>query len=101
MKGPKQVVDAYIMPIVRAAIDSKPSSSQGQNDGEESTPNMLEYLVSQTEGTSLIFLTRLTHRRWGLDPNLVRDALLAFLLAGRDTVCDKISVKGWELIALF
>lgn len=80
MKGPKQVVDAYIMPIVRAAIDSKPSSSQGQNDGEESTPNMLEYLVSQTE-----------------DPNLVRDALLAFLLAGRDTSTSLLTFMTYVL----
>jgi hypothetical protein len=49
MKGPKRVVDAYIMPIVKAAIDAK-SNSQAQDDGNESSETLLSYLVSHTDG---------------------------------------------------
>ncbi|KAF8605268.1 cytochrome P450 [Ceratobasidium sp. AG-I] len=80
MKGPKQVVDAYIMPIVNAAVDAKSNSSQVQKDGEESPQNMLEYLVSQTE-----------------DSYLVRDTLLAFLLAGRDTSASLLTFVTYVL----
>ena len=61
MKGPKQVVDAYIMPIVNTAVDAKFNSSQLRKDGQESTQNMLEYLVSQTEGNVSIFLAQFIH----------------------------------------
>lgn len=53
MKGSKQVVDAYIMPIVDSAMNAKKGPAEGQNDDEESTSNLLEYLVSRTEGELL------------------------------------------------
>lgn len=95
MKGPKRVVDAYITPIVNAAIDAKSSPSQIRSDSGENTQNMLEYLVSETEGIRLVFFMRFApYCLWDSDPNLVRDTLLTFLLAGRDTVRKHSLMKG-------
>ncbi|KAG9105044.1 Cytochrome P450 52A3 [Ceratobasidium sp. 370] len=80
MKRPKRVVDAYIMPIVKSALDAKHDSNQTESDGDGTTKTLLGYLVSRTD-----------------DSALIRDTLLAFLLAGRDTSASLLTFLTYVL----
>jgi hypothetical protein len=51
MKGPRRIVDAYIMPIVNVAVEAQRSSVSSRGDDENDTKTLLEYLVKVTEGT--------------------------------------------------
>ncbi|CEL59858.1 Cytochrome P450 52A5 OS=Candida maltosa GN=CYP52A5 PE=1 SV=1 [Rhizoctonia solani AG-1 IB] len=77
MKGPRQTVDAYIMPIVYEAIKGKQNVSQEDDDG---TRTFLEYLVTVSN-----------------DPKLIRDTLVSFLLAGRDTSASLLTFMVYVL----
>ncbi|KAJ1308972.1 hypothetical protein OPQ81_004655 [Rhizoctonia solani] len=72
MKGPRQTVDAYIMPIVEEAIKRNRIATHDHQDG---TKTFLEYLVTVSN-----------------DPSLIRDTLVSFLLAGRDTSASLLTV---------
>ncbi|CAE6531569.1 unnamed protein product [Rhizoctonia solani] len=76
MKGPRQTVDAYIMPIVNEAIERKITA---QND-DEGIRTFLEYLVTVSN-----------------DPKLIRDTLVSFLLAGRDTSASLLTFMIYVL----
>ncbi|CAE6505782.1 unnamed protein product [Rhizoctonia solani] len=77
MKGPRQTVDAYIMPIVKEAMERKQVATQGEDDG---TNTFLEYLVTVSD-----------------DPSLIRDTLVSFLLAGRDTSASLLTFVTYVL----
>ncbi|CAE6470356.1 unnamed protein product [Rhizoctonia solani] len=77
MKGPRQTVDAYIMPIVNEAIEKNRMTAQRDDDG---TRTFLEYLVTVSN-----------------DPNLIRDTLVSFLLAGRDTSASLLTFMIYVL----
>ncbi|CAE6420699.1 unnamed protein product [Rhizoctonia solani] len=77
MKGPRQTVDAYIMPIVNEAIEKNRMIAQRDDDG---TRTFLEYLVTVSN-----------------DPNLIRDTLVSFLLAGRDTSASLLTFMIYVL----
>ncbi|KAG8689151.1 hypothetical protein FRC11_003981 [Ceratobasidium sp. 423] len=76
MKGPRQTVDAYIMPIVNEAMGRKRVTTQG----DDGTKTFLEYLVTVSD-----------------DPNLIRDTLVSFLLAGRDTSASLLTFVTYVL----
>ncbi|KAG8693086.1 hypothetical protein FRC08_009330 [Ceratobasidium sp. 394] len=80
MKRPKRVVDAYIMPIVKSALDAKHSCNRAENDGNDTAKTLLDYLASCTG-----------------DSALIRDTLLAFLLAGRDTSASLLTFLTYVL----
>lgn len=99
MKCPKQVVDAYIMPIVESALNSKHGVGQPQDGSDDdSAKTLLDYLVSHTEGNCILYQEYESMLTWTLDPALIRDTLLAFLLAGRDTVRENYLADREELI---
>ncbi|CAE6461314.1 unnamed protein product [Rhizoctonia solani] len=77
MKGPRQTVDAYIMPIVNEAIERNQMTAQSDDDG---TKTFLEYLVTVSN-----------------DPSLIRDTLVSFLLAGRDTSASLLTFVTYVL----
>lgn len=77
MKRPRQTVDAYIMPIVNEAIEKNRMTAQGDDDGSRT---FLEYLVTVSN-----------------DPNLIRDSLVSFLLAGRDTSASLLTFMTYVL----
>ncbi|CAE6522075.1 unnamed protein product [Rhizoctonia solani] len=77
MKEPRRTVDAYIMPIVNEAIQKNQTAIQGDDDG---TKTFLEYLVMVSN-----------------DPNLIRDTLVSFLLAGRDTSASLLTFLTYVL----
>ncbi|KAG8735100.1 hypothetical protein FRC10_011001 [Ceratobasidium sp. 414] len=79
MKHPKRIVDAYIMPIVKSALDAKNGRNRAESDGDD-TRTLLDYLVSRTD-----------------DSALIRDTLMAFLLAGRDTSASLLTFLTYVL----
>ncbi|QRV72825.1 cytochrome P450 family protein [Ceratobasidium sp. AG-Ba] len=81
MELPKRTVDAYIMPIVNSAIKLKRNGGNTQNeDCNNGITSLLDYLVSHTD-----------------DPIQIRDTLLAFLLAGRDTTASLLTFVTYAL----
>ncbi|KAG9122258.1 Cytochrome P450 52A3, partial [Ceratobasidium sp. 392] len=80
MKRPKRVVDAYITPIVQSSLNAKHSSGLQESDDDNVTKTLLDYLVSRTD-----------------DSALIRDTLLAFLLAGRDTSASLLTFLTYAL----
>ncbi|GAB1519790.1 hypothetical protein RhiTH_002860 [Rhizoctonia solani] len=77
MKDSRRTVDAYIMPIVNEAIERNQSIAQGDDDA---TRTFLEYLVTVSN-----------------DPKLIRDTLVSFLLAGRDTSASLLTFTIYVL----
>jgi cytochrome P450 len=73
IKEPMKIVKDLIEPIVEEAIQKKRQRAVGVGVGkeEEDEGTLLENLVNKTD-----------------DPEILRDAIMSLLVAGRDTVCD-------------
>ncbi|KAG8726610.1 hypothetical protein FRC12_023236 [Ceratobasidium sp. 428] len=97
MKHPKRVVDAYTMPIVQSALNEKRSSNILPGDDDSSTRSLLEYLVSRTDGKFPFSEPCNLSLPYAKDSTLIRDTLLAFLLAGRDTSASLLTFVTYAL----
>ena len=89
-KEPMKIVNAYINPIVKDAIE-KHRKSPARNDKTasevEDDETVLDHLVKQTSGKLFksSIIEPLLHS-WAPDSKILKDETLNILLAGRDTV---------------
>ena len=88
LQDPMKVVDAFVMPIVHAALDRKArlkASGAAYKPIKEEGETMLDHMVQITDGKHEDggLRRRSDH---ALDPKMIKDELLSTLLAGRDTV---------------
>lgn len=87
------VIQAYLDPLIRKALDHKARRAAGKADAEEEVMSFLDHLALSSDGErgsptarkvqDLISCCR-------VDVGLVRDQLINMLLAARDTVCSDL-----------
>lgn len=87
--GPQSIMDAYLMPLARKALDEKKARDNGKEASQEKS--FLEHLAGSTDGEWPYYIGIARYLTGCMcvlsDIQVVRDQLLNILLAARDTVC--------------
>lgn len=94
-KGPMRVVDAFLDPILKAAVEKarveKTLGTATSNDSKEEIgedDTLLDHLVKYTDGGYIVVRRPMNNSQLTLvlDPKVLHDEVLNIMIAGRDTV---------------
>ena len=88
VEEPLKVIDAFIMPLLNAALEKKAKENKATKSQEgDDEETLLEHLVNLTDGTfDVLLAVMISNDSVSSDPQIIKDETINILLAGRDTV---------------
>ncbi|KAF7343938.1 hypothetical protein MVEN_01682500 [Mycena venus] len=97
VKPHREIADAFIEPILNAALEKRRAAEQAGTELEEEHTTFLSHLVQATDSVSSSFVnSTLVMISTNPDKEVIRDSIFNILVAGRDTARKFLGV-GYRL----